>query len=46
MLNGKAIAKLRKFKGYHQKELAAAMGICQQNMSRLEQRKEPVDKKH
>lgn len=43
MLNGKAIAKLRKFKGYYQKELANAMDVCQQAVSKLEQRKHPVN---
>lgn len=43
MLDGKTIAKLRKFKGYHQKELADALDVCQQSISKLEQRKHPVN---
>jgi transcriptional regulator with XRE-family HTH domain len=39
MLTGKGLKKLRKYKDYHQKEIAHNMNVCQQYISKLESRK-------
>lgn len=43
MLTGKGIKKLRMFKGYHQKEIAAALDVCQQYISKLENSKKMIE---
>jgi transcriptional regulator with XRE-family HTH domain len=44
MINGKAIAKLRNYKGIAQKEVAYNMNVCQQYVSKLEKREKNVNK--
>lgn len=38
MINGKGLKKLRTYKGYHQKEIANSLNVCQQYVSKLENR--------
>ncbi|MBX9785009.1 MAG: helix-turn-helix domain-containing protein [Chitinophagaceae bacterium] len=39
MINGKGLKQLRTYKGYHQKEIADALDVCQQYISKLESSK-------
>lgn len=43
MLNGKGLKKLRTYKGYHQKEIADALCVCQQYISKLENSKKIIE---
>lgn len=43
MLNGKGLKKLRTYKGYHQKEIADSLKVCQQYISKLESKKKGIN---
>jgi transcriptional regulator with XRE-family HTH domain len=43
MINGKGLKKLRTYKGYHQKEIADALDVCQQYISKLENSKKMIE---
>jgi transcriptional regulator with XRE-family HTH domain len=43
MVNGKLLKKLRTYKGYHQKEIAEALDVCQQYISKLENSRKIVE---
>lgn len=42
MTNGKLLKKLRTYKGYHQKEIADTLDVCQQYISKLESSKKII----
>jgi transcriptional regulator with XRE-family HTH domain len=46
VLTGYELKKLRKYKGYHQKEIAEKLGICQQRVSTLESTGKIVGEHH
>ena len=46
MLNGKGLKKLRTYKGYHQKEIADSLNVCQQYISKLESKKKVIKELH
>jgi transcriptional regulator with XRE-family HTH domain len=46
MLTGKGLKKLRTYKGYHQKEIAEKLGVCQQRVSKLESRRKILGINH
>ena len=43
MVNGKLLKKLRTYKGYHQKEIADTLDVCQQYISKLESSKRIIE---
>lgn len=43
MLNGKELKRLRTYKGYHQKEIADSLNVCQQYISKLENKKKGIN---
>lgn len=44
MINGKLSKKLRTYKGYHQKEIADTLGVCQQYIFKLKSSKKNIEK--
>jgi transcriptional regulator with XRE-family HTH domain len=43
LINGKGFKKLRTYKGYHQKEIAHILDVCQQYISKLENSKKIIE---
>lgn len=46
MITGNELKKLRTYKGYHQKEIAHKLGVCQQRVSKLESKRKILGKQH